>query len=41
MNRSRDSHALQGGVLSISDAATTGRWPFGDLLLYPTDKEAP
>lgn len=27
-----DTHALQGTVLSITDAATAGRWLFGDLL---------
>lgn len=27
-----DSHALHGSVLSITEAATAGRWLFGDLL---------
>jgi hypothetical protein len=28
-----DAHALQGSILSIGDAATAGRWLFGDVLL--------
>jgi len=27
-----DAHALHGSILSIADAATAGRWLFGDLL---------
>jgi Alkylmercury lyase len=33
-------HALDGGVLSITDAATAGRWLFGDLLHSLADTEA-
>jgi alkylmercury lyase len=32
-----DSHALHGGVLSITDAVAAGRWQFGGLLRTLTD----
>ncbi len=37
--RHLDAHALQGSVLSITDATTAGRWLFGDLL-HSLDTEA-
>jgi Alkylmercury lyase len=35
-----DTHALRGSILSITDAATAGRWLFGDLLHSLADTEA-
>jgi Alkylmercury lyase len=37
--RYRDTHELQGSVLSITDAAKAGRWLFGDLLHSLADAE--
>jgi hypothetical protein len=39
-SRYLDAHALQGSVLSITDAARAGRWLFGDLLHSLANTEA-
>jgi Alkylmercury lyase len=39
-SRYLETHALQGGVLSITDATSAGRWVFGDLLHSLDDAEA-
>jgi alkylmercury lyase len=38
-SRYLDNHALRGGILSIPDATTAGRWLFGDLLEGLTDTD--